>query len=130
MEDNRGLSSTALTLGTGQGLTTGKSLSCNFPLGLSEVAQSCLTLCNLMDCSPPGSSVHGILQARILGCHSGLPFSSPGDLPNPGIEPRSPAMQADALTSEPPGKLLSNVPPSLLDLTAPNLICFSEIAIL
>ena len=36
---------------------------------------------------------------------SGLPFPSPGDLPDPGIEPRSPALQADALTSEPPGKL-------------------------
>ena len=35
---------------------------------------------------------------------SGLPFPSPGDLPNPGIEPRSPALEADALTSEPPGK--------------------------
>ena len=35
---------------------------------------------------------------------SGLPFSSPGDFPDPGIEPRSPALQADALTSEPPGK--------------------------
>ena len=34
----------------------------------------------------------------------GLPFPSPGDLPNPGIEPRSPTFQADALTSEPPGK--------------------------
>ena len=34
---------------------------------------------------------------------SGLPFPSPGDLPNPGIEPRSPALQADALPSEPPG---------------------------
>ena len=34
---------------------------------------------------------------------SGLPFSSPGDLPNPGIEPGSPALQADALPSEPPG---------------------------
>ena len=34
---------------------------------------------------------------------SGLPFPSPGDLPNPGTEPRSPALQADALTSEPPG---------------------------
>ena len=33
---------------------------------------------------------------------SGVPFPSPGDLPNPGIEPRSPALQADALTSEPP----------------------------
>ena len=35
---------------------------------------------------------------------SGLPFPFPGDLPNPGIEPKSPALQADALTSEPPGK--------------------------
>ena len=38
---------------------------------------------------------------------SGLPFPSPGDLPNPGIEPRSPALEADALTSEPP-KLTQN----------------------
>ena len=37
-------------------------------------------------------------------CRSGLPFSSPGDLPNPGIEPGSPALHADALPSEPPGK--------------------------
>ena len=35
---------------------------------------------------------------------SGLPFPSPGDLPNPGIEPRSPALQTDTLLSEPPGK--------------------------
>ena len=35
---------------------------------------------------------------------SGLPFPSPGDLPNPGTEPRSPALEADALTSEPPRK--------------------------
>ena len=35
---------------------------------------------------------------------SGLPFPSPGDLPNPGIDPRSPALQADTLPSEPPGK--------------------------
>ena len=35
---------------------------------------------------------------------SGLPFPSPGDLPNPGIEPGSPALEADALTSEPPNK--------------------------
>ena len=37
---------------------------------------------------------------------SGLPFPSPGDLPDPGIEPSSPALQADALSSEPPGSLL------------------------
>ena len=37
---------------------------------------------------------------------SGVPFPSPGDLPDPGIEPRSPALQGDALPSEPPGTLL------------------------
>ena len=37
-------------------------------------------------------------------CWSGLPFPSPGDLPDPGVKPRSPALQADALPSEPPGK--------------------------
>ena len=50
--------------------------------------------------NPPGSSVHGILQARILEWF----VISPGDLPDPGMEPRSPALQADALTSEPSGK--------------------------
>ena len=35
---------------------------------------------------------------------SGFPFPSPGDLPDPGIKPRSPSLQADALTSEPPGR--------------------------
>ena len=111
----------------------------------SEVTQLCPTLPNPMDCSLPGSSVHGIFQARVLewgaiacsnskslvkslsrvllfatlqtvACQappsmgfsrqeywSGLPFPSPGDLPNPGLEPRSPALEADALTSEPPG---------------------------
>ena len=38
------------------------------------------------------------------GCWSGLPYPSPGDLPDPGIEPGSPALQADSLLSEPPGK--------------------------
>ena len=64
------------------------------------VIRSCPTLCDPMDCSPPGSSFHGILQARILE----WPFPSPGELPNPEIEPRSPALQADSLPSEPPGK--------------------------
>ena len=50
-------------------------------------AQLCLTLCNPMDCSPPGSSVHGISQARILEWV--VPFPSLGDLPDPGIEPIS-----------------------------------------
>ena len=52
--------------------------------------------------SPPGSSVHGILQARILEWVV-LPFSR--GLPNPGIELRSPLFQVDSLPSEPPGKL-------------------------
>ena len=58
------------------------------------VAQSCLTLCDPMDCSPPGSSVHGISQARIL---EWLPFPPPGDLTDLGIEPKSPVLQADSL---------------------------------
>ena len=47
-------------------------------------------LCDPMDCSPPDSSVHGFLQARTL------PFPSPGDIPDPGIEPGSPELQADS----------------------------------
>ena len=66
----------------------------------SEVTQSCLTLYDLMDCSLPGSSVGFSRQ----GYWSGLSFPSPGDLPNPGFKLGSPAMQADALPSEPPGK--------------------------
>ena len=116
----------------------------------SEVTQSCPTLCDPIDCSLPGSSVHGICQARVLewgasafsagvGCHfllqcvkvkslshvrllatpwtaayqgppsmgfsrqeywsrlGWLPFPSPGDLSDPGIEPMPPAWQADSL---------------------------------
>ena len=112
------------------------------------VTQSCPTLCDPIDGSPPGSRIPGILQARTLEwvaiafsaktsyCNtivkslscvwlfatswtvahqaslsvgfprqeywSGLPFPSSGDLPDPGIEPRSPKLQADALLSEPP----------------------------
>ena len=56
--------------------------------------------CDPKDCSLPGSSVFGILQARNW---SGLPFPSPGDLSDQGIELRSPTLQADSLPSEPPG---------------------------
>ena len=65
-----------------------------------KVTQSCPTLCDPMDCSLPGSSVHRILQARILERVAGS-LPSAGDLPNPGIEPRSPALQADSLPAEP-----------------------------
>ena len=65
------------------------------------VAQSCPTLCNPMDYNLPGSSAHGILQARILEWVVGaIPFSR-GSYPNPGTEPGSPALQADSLPSEP-----------------------------
>ena len=71
---------------------------------LCLVTQSCPTLCDPMDCHPPGSSVHGDSPGKNIGL--GLPWLSPGDLPNPGIEPRSPALQADSLASEPPGKFM------------------------
>ena len=54
-----------------------------------------------MDYSPPGSSVHGILQARILEWVACPP---PGDILDPGIKPRYPALWADSLPFEPPGK--------------------------
>ena len=63
--------------------------------------ESCPTLCDAMGYSPPGSSVHRILQARIW---SALPFPSPGDLLHPGVEPMSPDLAGSFVTSEPPGK--------------------------
>ena len=63
--------------------------------------QLCPTLCNSMDYNPPGSSVHGLLQARRLEWVA-IPFSRGSFWP--GIEPRSPVMQANSLPYEPPGK--------------------------
>ena len=60
------------------------------------IAQSCPTLCDPVDCSLPGSSVHGLLQTRIL---KWVLFPPPGDLPEPGIELGSLAMQADSFPS-------------------------------
>ena len=59
-------------------------------------AQSYLTNCNPVD-----YTVHGIFQARMLDW---VAFPSPGELPNIGIKPRSPALQADSLPAKPPGK--------------------------
>ena len=93
-------------------------ISCNFSIFISDFiflhlfylflmfmsfAQSYPTVGNPMDCSPPGSSVHGILQARIL---KRVTIPSPEDLPNPWIKPGSPALQADSLPSKPPHKPL------------------------
>ena len=65
---------------------------------------SCVWLCNLMGCV----AVHGILWARKFSLgnpKNGLPFLSPRDLPDPGIESMSPALQVDSSPFEPPGKL-------------------------
>ena len=68
-----------------------------FALLCMLVSQSCPTLCNFMDCNQPDSSVSGILRQEYW---SGQPFPSPGDLPNPGIGPRSLELQAYSLPSE------------------------------
>ena len=71
---------------------------------MSEVAQSCVRLFatpwTVAHQAPPSMGFFG------QEYWNGVPFPSPGDLPDPGIEPGSPALQADALTSEPPGTIL------------------------
>ena len=69
---------------------------------LCSVGQLCTNLCDSMDSSPPGSSVHGIFQARILGWVATA--YTPGDLSNLGIKPVSLALVGGFFTSEPPGK--------------------------
>ena len=64
------------------------------------MAKSCLTLLTPWTIALQAPSMRFSRQEY----WSGLPFPSPGDLPDPGIEPRSPVLQADALPSEPPGK--------------------------
>ena len=71
-----------------------------------EVTQLCPILCDPMDCSLPGSSVHGIFQARVLEWVA-ISFSRRSS--NPGIKPGSPALQADALSPEPPVRLVSTL---------------------
>ena len=85
------------------------------------VARPCPTLCDTMDYSTPGSSVHGIVRQEYW---SGLPFPFPGDLPDPGIEPRFPALQADALPSELLGKPVSN---TCTKLRVCKFVCFYAI---
>ena len=67
----------------------------------SEVAQSCPTLCDQWTVAHQAPPSMGFSRQEYW---SGLPFPSPGHLPDPGIKPRSPTLQADALTSAPPGK--------------------------
>ena len=79
----------------------------------AKLLQSCPTLCSPMDCSPPGSSVHGILQARILEWVA-VP-SSKGLFPTQGLNPRLVGLllwQAGSLPLAPPGKPLQKYYPS------------------
>ena len=73
----------------------------------AKALESCPTLCDPKDCSPPGSSVHGFSRQEYW---SGLPFPTPGVLPNPGIRPVSlvsPALAGRFLSLAPPGKSFS-----------------------
>ena len=69
---------------------------------LCLVAQSCPTLCNPMDCSLPGSSVHGDSLGKNMGvgCHALFQ----GIFPTQGSNPGPPSLQVESLPSEPPGK--------------------------
>ena len=86
--------------------------------GTSEmlVAQSCLTLCDPVDCQVPLSTEFSRQEYW-----SGLPFPSPRDLPDLGIEPRPPALQSDSFLSEPPGKPLGTSNLQLVESTGDSL---------
>ena len=64
--------------------------------------QSCMTFCDPMDCSPRGSPDHGKSSRQEYG--SGLPFPTPGILPDPGIEPMSPELSGGSFTTVPSEK--------------------------
>ena len=77
-------------------------LLCGYHVCLgAKLLQWCRTVCNPRDCSRQALLSMGFSRQK---CWSGLPCPSPGDLPKPGIEPRSPALKADSLPSKPPGK--------------------------
>ena len=97
-------------LGTGPGALGYQSHVC-----ACSVSQSCLTPCKPTDCSPPGSSVHGISRQEY---RSGLPVPSPGDRPDPGMEPEplvSPVLAGGFFTTMPPGKCYQNHIQGLLE---------------
>ena len=80
-----------------------KNLTFAMPAAAAKLLQLCLTLCDPKDYSLPGSSAHVIFQARVLEWVA-IPFSRVSIPLDPGIEPRSAALQTDSLPSEPPGK--------------------------
>ena len=88
-------------------------LDCGGGSGL--VSKSCLTLCDPRTVHYQAPPSMGFSRQE---CWSGLPFPSLGDLPDPGIEPGFPALQTDALLSEPPGKLLCTMSAMVLSYMA------------
>ena len=98
------------------GMKAPPALSCLLPLILHRhccwclVAKSCPTLCDPTDCSPPGSSVHGISQARVL---EWVPFPFAGDLLTRGIKPAS-----GFFTTGPPGKSFIGTFPTVIICTS------------
>ena len=72
----------------------------HYSMCVCSVIQWCLTLCEPMDCGRPDSSVRESFRQEYW---SGLPFLPPGDLPNPGIEPKSPELAGRFFTTVPPG---------------------------
>ena len=82
-----------------------------------SVAQSCLTPCDPMDYSPPGSPSMVFSRQEY---YSGVPCPPPGDLPNPGAESRTPALQAGSLSLNHQGS------PDICILTADSLCCAAE----
>ena len=82
-----------------------------------SVAQSCQTLCYSTGCSPPGSSVHRLFQARIL---EWLPFPPPGNLPSPGMEPSSSALPANSFPLSHQGSSLGPGGVSPIEMMAPQ----------
>ena len=89
-----------------------------------QVTQSCLTPRDPMDCSPSGPLFIRFLRQENW---SGQPFPSPGDLPDPAIESRSPALQENLLLSEPPGKTktFEKIPKEIFLRNLKNLFCNS-----
>ena len=93
---------------------------------MCSVTQSCPALCNPMDCSPPGSAVEFSMQEY----WSGLPCPSPGELPDPGIKPMSPASPALQVNSLPLNQqgslktLLKNVCEDFVDGPVVKTLCF------
>ena len=94
--------------------------SFSFLVVLVVHAQSCPTLCDSMDCSLPGSSVHGFSRQEYW---SGLPCPPPEDLPDPGSEPVSPALAGRFFTTVPPekGQSLPQVPNSKFNQKSDNI---------